>query len=741
MLSSKLDHNKNTKIIVFICCFIFLILLSCDSPSSSQTTSPQQKTKIKFTNKSDFDVYVYITFPPAPDTIPTFSDPIPAREDKEFDISPAKENMFYFEYMIPLGSITIPYYASNNSRPKEIKKGSNHLDIPELLSTQTTSSFLVIENDSDTTIWLQKDSSVMPLVGQSGNDDKIEPGGTGAYKLPEADTSLRNYAAGYLAPLRDIPNRSIELGKIYVYKYDASSIYLYSENHFDISAQKKIWTIPTYNEPVPLGRFFKTGLLSSRENPETNGYILTGSVHYEHDTVESPHVGAVPYLGKLDPEGKATLEKNIDLYTKPTGLNLLSFIEDSNILVYVGQVYYEDRVGRPCILSTDTDGNENAFYDEFSSDIYNNKELYGQKLAKWDTGTYAVGCQMWENDRQLARIYIAKIILVDWDQFSSHEDFWISPENDYAELVDLVYDKNHNMFVVLANTGNGSTVYFINAIDGSLMYPTVNRLNYWINGLFDVDQDYFVAGGYRGVSSDRGFITKINILTGNIDTQNPWLIIPTKYNQVGAGSFWYILPEKDGSLILAGWCVENRSNTNSSNYLPWLVKYNLNDRKIIWEQIYDDYAGYYIKSVHHNAIGSYLLEIYNEKTYHSYLISTDLLGKMSGSVKEPLPRNSDIKASQPGNPKITMNTTIDEDVKLSTPSTLNLVKGQNGIITLLGTWTSCQWHINGLPVAGSGFSYTFFTSGRDLGVYTVTAVVTNSAGEKRSASCRVTVTN
>jgi len=303
------------------------------------------------------------------------------------------------------------------------------------------------------------------------------------------------------------------------------------------------------------------------------------------------------------------------------------------------------------------------------------------------------------------------------------------------------------MFVILAHTENarGSLIYFIDANTGSMKYPTVNLDRYLINGLFKIGNDYYIAGEYRHVARYRGFITKIDIVSGIVDISEvgTWYIDPVKYEH-GAGSIWYILPEADGTLILAGWCVQNNSNAaNSDYYLPWLVKYDLTARKEIWEQVYDNRLGYYIKSVHHNAIGSYLLEIYNKKDYHSYLVSTGLLGEMNRNLLAPLPRSSssEFNATQPGNPRIGVTINPLTDAGLSSPINVNLTKGQNGTITVQGTWSSYQWYINGSLVAGSGSSYIFTTSTRNVGVYTVTAVVTNSAGERRSASCRVTVTN
>jgi len=740
--------KKSQRNIIRICNLFFLfalVFLSCKQPETSHP--PVNKTYIEFDNVSEFDVNVFKGVRPVQGNKPSF-DTIPAGKKKEFVTEPTNTainpngDIFYFQYIISLGSVKIPFPTTKDTVFKIKKNNPNTLVIPGLSSTDTTSSYLIVENESSESISVLNGSQPLFPYDQP-SEEYISVGKTGVYELINV-TNLANFEIGNISSRRKFQdnfnnNGSIKPGRIYAFKYDASSVYLYSESHFDISARRKIWTIPTYNEPVPKGRFFTTGLFSSRANAERDGYILTGSVHYERGTVTSPHVGAIPYIGMVSVEGGITRERSINLIAKPAGFNLQSFIEDSNELIYVGQVYYEDIVGRPCILSTDnTVGIENSFYEKFIDDMDFNQELHGQKLVKWNTNTYAVGCQIWDDNKQKARIYIAKATKVKWDEFT-HEVFWISPENNYATLVDLIFDQSHNMVIVLADTGIGSAVYFINAADGTLIHDKPVKLDdYWINGLFSVGQEYYVAGGLKGVSIYRGFVTKIDVVNGSVDILNPLRIDPAKY-ELGAGSFRYILPEVDGTLILAGWCVANRGNAESSSYyMPWLVKYDLTNG-IIWEQIYENYIGYYINSVHHNAIGSYLLEIHNDKTYHSYLVSTDLLGKMSGTRLAPLPRDSNIKASEPGRPGITVVITIN-DAELLTPTALDIKKGDSRIIEVQGTWLSYQWYVNG-SLSGTGSSYTFSTSDRNLGVYNVTAVVTDSADEKRSASCRVTVTN
>jgi len=768
---STFFNNLLRPVIIISIIFISYFIYSCNSHvdlKPKDVPSDDNKTYIKIINDANYNVNVY-AYEQRSDTNlnPTYF--VPAKtETEKYESSPSileSGDLFFYEYLMPVGSITVPYYDFFQDNRKKIEKGViNTLIIPDLTSTSTNSSFLVIENDSNLIINVQGYQTPLPHSGQSFVE--IQPGKSGVYTLKSTISSLSNHKIGPIGRSpREFPNsfnrpESIKPGGIYSFKYNFSSdnnssVVLISESRFDISTKDKIWTIPTYTEPVLKGRFFTTGLLISRADVEANGYILTGNVHYEFDTVTKPHLGAIPYIGMVSDIGDITSERNIgkNLNPQPAGLNLKSFIEESNELIYFGQVYNEYGVGCPCILSTNITGTQdNYFYNKFVNDISINQELNSKKIVKWGFNSYAVICQLLETDRQLSQIYIAKINK-NWNTIT-HQVFWISPEMDNSSFIDMVYDQTYNMLIILAETNTGSVIYFIDAADGSFKYPTVkqdyhNNELFIINGLFIVSQEYYVAGVYitKNISSYRGFITKIDINNGNVHTP-PLLIDPqVKGFEDGGGGFRYILPENNGkTLILAGWCVRNRSNAESTYFrMPWLVQYaldknNIADSEMNWEQIYQNKTEYSINSVHHNAIGSYLLEIYNEKTYHSYLISTDPLGNMSGDMKAPLPHSSNIYASQPGKPNIEMNISID-DAELETPATLNIPKGSSGTITIKGTWSSYQWYVNGLLITGAGSSYTFSTSSRNLGVYSITAVVTNSSGEKRSATCRVTVTN
>jgi membrane carboxypeptidase/penicillin-binding protein PbpC len=118
------------------------------------------------------------------------------------------------------------------------------------------------------------------------------------------------------------------------------------------------------------------------------------------------------------------------------------------------------------------------------------------------------------------------------------------------------------------------------------------------------------------------------------------------------------------------------------------------------------------------------------------------MGKASDQLLAAIPWSSSFTASAPGTPRISAELTPLADAELATEARLTVTRGQNCDITAAGSWQAYQWYVDGTLVPGQTSSvYTFTTAARNTGIYTVTLVVTDADGGKRSASCRVTVTN
>jgi hypothetical protein len=71
----------------------------------------------------------------------------------------------------------------------------------------------------------------------------------------------------------------------------------------------------------------------------------------------------------------------------------------------------------------------------------------------------------------------------------------------------------------------------------------------------------------------------------------------------------------------------------------------------------------------------------------------------------------------------------------------NIQKNTTTVFTTKNNYVSYQWYLDGTP-AGTSSSYIFNSPGMRAGdVYELAVVVTDSAGDKRSGRCRITITN
>jgi hypothetical protein len=88
--------------------------------------------------------------------------------------------------------------------------------------------------------------------------------------------------------------------------------------------------------------------------------------------------------------------------------------------------------------------------------------------------------------------------------------------------------------------------------------------------------------------------------------------------------------------------------------------------------------------------------------------------------------------------EITLNSPT--DISISVPS-VALTSGESYIFTTSGSYSSYQWYLNGAAIGGAvTANYTLATASMKLGVYELSVIAGNSAGEKYSGRCVVTIT-
>jgi hypothetical protein len=757
-------NNIHIRKCVFIICLLTILGFSAckDEPdeNSGEKTNPAPvdtqdgKTYLKINNTTEYAVNVYINDPPLYSLVPDTIWRVEKRNTAQRELQ-SGEVVLYFEYLIPVGSTIIPYYSKNTTHVKKpiLEKGKGTTqDVPALGSAQTDSAFVLIRNTSGDAIWLQQGIYTRNPYGALVRE--ILPHSDAIYVFDNVN-SLNNCTIGDITR-RNLPNISLENGKIYTFIYDGESDPgLFLVEHFDPSMAKNIWNIPFSSQE---NRYLTTGFFAPRAEP-ANGYLLLGNINAKSEPqyLYNGYVKSSPYFAHITRDGNVT--ERIIPFANPANQNLItSFVEDAGKYVFLGQQYHNGN-NKPFVMSIGTNFAPGFYYDGFNSDIDTDTEYMDAfystgKIVLIQNGKYGVLFGITDKNTWRNNAYLAIVTQSSFDR-AAHQELWRSPDSEDAIYIDMIYDKENNRFLVLvqvwepdnthlkiyainADATTASPVEFIHSFDKKYQYTKILKVG---NG-------YYLCGSYKNVLGKyEGILDKLNLGTGTSEWNEP-VRFPSVDN-MGNAKIWNIF-EDNGRIILSG--MSNATYADDShdyqNGKPWICAFDIATSRKIWEQCYTDpkYHNYIVYSSYSNGIGSYILELYSRVVKTSVLISTDLMGRPAGEDKNPLPyqpREILMDVVQEFANVVNINAEITPLTDVSvTPPVLQLSKGQSGTFTVNSTYSSYVWYLDGiLQSSNSTRNYTLQTGSLDCGVYTVTVVVTTSTSERRSGSYTVRITN
>jgi hypothetical protein len=633
---------------VFIVFLSGMLFFSCSQPTGGGEEAPEESqdglTYVKFVNNSRFDADVYLDNPRQDKIV--FASVPSGNGDTRVKINPGSDagTPFYIVYRFKIGSVTIPYFNTAYIKNQKIAEAMiTPVVIPELTSSPTDSIYLVIQNETQDQIFLQQRDITLYAIGkQEEEEQKWIPGGEdGVYEFT-VDQDKNGLNINHNTNLTALPAMPFEKGKIYSFRYDGKTAALLSIASFNPDTINKIWSIPT---STAAGKFFTVGFFAPRKNPG-DGYVLTGNINYAKDTVVNDNIPRSSYLGLISQNGIVSAERTINVRDNPARMFFRSFLEDdSGEFVFLGSSYYrETEKEKVFLLSMNANGGAaNYYYTDFVRDIDEDKQdLYNSAIVSSGTGKYGVGLSVWNRDENRSVMYIANVEKTAFDEVK-HVKIWESPPQYDIDLGDMIYDASQNMYILSVfeyTTGSdditGSIIFFIDASTGAQKFPPIIQNKFHFNKILKVDSDYYVGGFYNNASGNyEGILHMINPAAGTFVWNNP-VRFPSLDNGMGSLSIKNLL-EDNGKLILAGHT--NADRINGYGYLPWLCAFNPDTKEKIWENVYDEFPDYEIYSAYSNGIGSYLIEIYNEISYESLLLSTDLMGKISGRQLDPVPRD------------------------------------------------------------------------------------------------------
>ena len=103
---------------------------------------------------------------------------------------------------------------------------------------------------------------------------------------------------------------------------------------------------------------------------------------------------------------------------------------------------------------------------------------------------------------------------------------------------------------------------------------------------------------------------------------------PTKDRNLS--SYFNDIVFEDDYVIYAG-STDYKYGGDLNDTIPYIVAYDVTEDKVLWEKRFDNLTGYGIYSCSDTDI-SFVYELYNESTRHSYIVSAGLMGEIPEDV-------------------------------------------------------------------------------------------------------------
>lgn len=626
-------------------CTIFLILLSCKEPSSSddekkdmtKEQAEDDKTYLEVSNNSQFDINVFFNSP-------SYATPwmqVKKNESGKKEIAPsstAAGDGIYIQYLYPINNIEIPYYDPNDTACVQIKHIDagvvNSIKVSELKKLSVNTKYLIIKNASESEIALYSPSSspVTPLYQELY---WIKSGDYRIYEFKGA-ASFKGYKLGNGLVNKNIEIDSIDEGNIYTVVYSDEAIELLSVSPIDILVKDKIWKM---NLSQKTGKCLTADKFAPRENA-SDGYFFTGQISYDE---ELRNQESKPYKANISPSGEVT-DSIVSLTGSPKMVASDCFVEKNGKRIVAG-------------LLANSDGNAEPFiYGDGGCDFYITPKIENfdsvVKLIHKDENVYSL--LYWTIDKETKNEGFG-IYEITLDSFDKAEGKCVYATNltdsDYIPEDFIYHDKEYAVMVQKDtsgdDTGDETLFMFIDTENYEVKSEKQKKFEKYLFNGFEKSNDgkYAVASGsYKSAitGKDMAAFIKLDLTTGEFKNNGEPLLF--KPREASLNSNFSCLSIKNNTLFLAGFidCVYDNSPENYSSGYPYIVSYDLEKEKKNWTQIYEDYEGFQIYSCHLSAIGTPLIELYNGNTKKSILASCGLLGEIPDNELNPLPRNPKI---------------------------------------------------------------------------------------------------
>lgn len=598
------------------------------NPAGRQETPETTKIDTTFINNSSYDVNVFINAHRRLDG--SVRATVKAGQSLTTKIEPSQTDSgdaFYFEYLIPIGNISFPYFSLANSKAYVISADKkNEITIDELTSCPTKSAYLCVENNSTSSIYLVNYNTI--LSPQEQESHFIEANKCGVYILGENGDPI-NYKSEKMyfqigAKPLSLPNINFELGNIYTITVTNDNAVLKTISPFDIDTKRQIWS---FDENI---FETKTALLRPAYN------ISDGSLIMGTRSTDKKSVG-LRKVNKYNLEDTVTFAAfTHDSSVIVTYSQILDFVQqkDGSIVMLIENTFGTNEDTIQFIICYDFDNKKMKWFYSFDDYIYfypsSKNKLYctpDGRIAIAGAVFKAAANSNYEMHRYFAVLEPKddNVTIGSPGPYKSPDFTLYSKENPVETMFDSIWYDGSNYYVCGYN--NWNTKYTDIAHKGIVwrfsddlseseqIYECDNALFFCIDG---VDNKWAVCGEY----CDNGKILKGCYISSDLIDADKDPVIYTVKNLSRTYCYFTQMCCYDNKIVVAGKSSNDFAGTVDA--FPIIVAFDKDTSTILWENTtftrYSDIGG-----IIPNAINTYTIQLRSENSLH--YVSADLLGR------------------------------------------------------------------------------------------------------------------
>lgn len=595
---------------------------------------PPQLAQVQIVNPTDYDVNLFVGLNPlqgaATALIPkgsTYTHTMPPTSGSGGD-------SFYFEYLIPVGGTSFPYFSYENSQVYQVGLGKdNRITVGALTQCKADAAYLLLENTTETALSLVNGNTLMTPEGQDSY--LVEAGATAVYAVAQnaqvsvAGSTMMKVSVG--TRQASLPDYDFEQGRVYTFSVVSKGstaepqVVLKGVSPFDLDVARQIWQLQVADTE---SRRFRIDCVRPA-GEQAAGLVVAGVDQIDGEI----------FLREYDVYGSCTLESTFTIQTSNAATarsyQVYDLVagKDNDYILLVGLAAGADELMEYVLVSwnpRDKTTVWNMNLSQFDLEgVFVFREGCRNSLIQLEAGEYALAGGIVQADGMHhfvgtvdTNVGDGKLLVSSYVSESKADVVGTGMQQMLTSLhwtgSSLIAVGYENCDFSYANSLHRGVVYQLDrSLTGATqLHSSEGNLFFGVEGNGDT---YYVCGE----ATDPGRILYGCFLTSTMIQEKQK---PVQHTSAGAYNWFNQLCLYGNTLVLCGLTAD--SMDGSTNARPIVAAYNTSGQ-MIWENVYSGQSD--AASCVPNKIGTYWIHLTGGSGGHS-IVSGDLLGRNTGRV-------------------------------------------------------------------------------------------------------------